>query len=300
MNAPEGRNLPREPEAVGQESSAQRWWTIAKATWAEASKDNLGLIASGVAFYGILAFVPTLTAVVLSYGLVAEPHQVAGHISGLASIMPEGPARIIGTQLQDMVETADSGVSVGLFLSLALALYGAMRGAGAIVTALNIVFEVEETRSFIWHTVVAIAVAVGLVGIFILASVAISAFTLLGDVVPELGGASRIALQIGFWLAAAFGVRFTISTIYRFAPSRPPCPESWLKAGSAFATVGWIAATFGFAFYVRNFGNYNATYGALGAVIIFLTWLYISAYIILLGAELNRILERRWAANGSA
>ncbi len=117
---------------------------------------------------------------------------------------------------------------------------------------------------------------------------------------PELGGASRIALQIGFWLMAALGVRFAISTIYRFAPSRPPCPQSWLKPGSAFATAGWIAATIGFAFYVRNFGNYNATYGALGAVIVFLTWLYISAYIILLGAELNRILERRAAAECGA
>ncbi|MCK9540470.1 MAG: YihY/virulence factor BrkB family protein [Novosphingobium sp.] len=265
---------------------------IAKATWAEASKDNLSLIASGVAFYGFLAFVPTLTAVVLSYGLVAEPHQVANHISALAGIMPDEAAEIIGRQLKDMVETARSEVSLGLFFALALALYGTMRGAGAIVTALNIVFEVEETRSFIWHTVVAIAVAVGLVGLFILASVAISAFTLLQSVLPELLGASRIALQIGFWLVAALGVRLAISAIYRFAPSRPPCPESWLKPGSAFATVGWIAATIGFAFYVRNFGSYNATYGALGAVIIFLTWLYISAYIILLGAELNRILER--------
>ena len=285
--------MPRARKPAGhQESRGWRWWTIARATWAEASKDNLGLIASGVAFYGFLGFVPTLTAVVLSYGLVAEPHQVARHISALASIMPDEAAEIIGRQLRDMVETASSGLSIGLFVSLGFALYGTMRGAGAIVTALNIIFEVEETRSFIWHTVVAIAVAVGLVSIFILASIAISAFTLLQNLLPELGGASRIALQIGFWLVAAFGVRFAISTIYRFAPSRPPCPESWLKAGSAFATLGWIAATVGFAFYVRNFGNYNATYGALGAVIVFLTWLYISAYIILLGAELNRVLER--------
>ena len=268
-------------------------------TWTEANKDNVGLIASGVAFYGFLAFVPTLTAVVLSYGLVAEPHQVAQHISALTSIMPDEAARIIGTQLQDMVEVADAGVSISLFFSLGLALYGAMRGAGAIVTALNIVFEVEENRSYIWHTAVAIAVAVGLVGIFVLASIAISAFTLLQGVLPNLGGASRIALQIGFFLAAAFGVRFTISTIYRFAPSRPPCPRSWLKPGSAFATAGWITATIGFAFYVRNFGSYNATYGALGAVIIFLTWLYISAYIILFGAELNRLLERDAVAEGT-
>lgn len=293
MDVRKRSSSPRGREAAdGLRISVRKWWMIAKATWAEASKDNLSLIASGVAFYGFLAFVPTLTAVVLSYGLVAEPHQVANHISALAGIMPDEAAEIIGRQLKDMVETARSEVSLGLFFALALALYGTMRGAGAIVTALNIVFEVEETRSFIWHTVVAIAVAVGLVGLFILASVAISAFTLLQSVLPELLGASRIALQIGFWLVAALGVRLAISAIYRFAPSRPPCPESWLKPGSAFATVGWIAATIGFAFYVRNFGSYNATYGALGAVIIFLTWLYISAYIILLGAELNRILER--------
>lgn len=83
-----------------------------------------------------------------------------------------------------------------------------------------------------------------------------------------------------------------IATIYRYAPSRPACPKSWMKPGSAFATLGWIAATVGFAFYVRNFGSYNATYGALGAVVVLLTWLYISTYLILLGAELNRILER--------
>lgn len=282
----------RVPHKAALHSAGRQWWAIAKATWAEASADNLGLIASGVAFYGFLAFVPTLTAVVLSYGLVAEPHQVARHIAALATFMPAEAAELVGRQLRDMVATARSEVSLGLFFSLGLALYGTMRGAGAIVTALNIVFEVEETRSFIWHTAVAIAVAAGMIGIFLVASIAISAFSLIQSVVPDLGGGLRTALQVGFWLMAAFAVRFAIATIYRYAPSRPPCPESWLKPGSAFATIGWIAATLGFAFYVRNFGNYNATYGALGAVVIFLTWLYISAYIILLGAELNRILER--------
>lgn len=293
MSDHEGRNSPHTLEIAGAEqNSLRKWWAVAKATWAEASHDNLGLIASGVAFYGFLAFVPTLTAVVLSYGFFAEPHQVARHISALAAMMPDEAARIIGTQLSDMVATAKSEVGIGLFLSLGLALYGTMRGAGAVVTALNIVFEVEETRSFIWHTAVSVAVAVGMIGIFLVASVAISAFTLVQSFLPDLGKAFGAALQVGFWLAAAFAVRFAIATIYRYAPSRPPCPESWLKPGSAFATLGWIAATVAFAFYVRNFGSYNATYGALGAVVIFLTWLYISAYIILLGAELNRILER--------
>lgn len=293
MNAAPGRkSYPARGPVETARIIGAKWWAIAKATWAEASKDNLSLIASGVAFYGFLAFVPTLAAVVLSYGLFAEPDQVARHISDLAAIMPDEAAQLIGRQLSDMVETASSEVGIGLFFSLALALYGTMKGAGSIVTALNIVFEVEETRSFIWNTVVSIVVAAGMIGIFILASVAISVFALLRSLLPDLGGALQTAFQIGFWLLAAFAVRCAISALYRFAPSRPPCPESWLKAGSAFATVGWIAATAGFAFYVRNFGSYNATYGALGAVVIFLTWLFLSAYIILLGAELNRILER--------
>lgn len=293
MSGHEVSDLHPAPEAEGSaQTTGAKWWAIAKATWAESSKDNLSLIASGVAFYGFLAFVPTLAAVVLSYGLFAEPEQVARHISALAGIMPDEAAQLIGRQLSDMVERASSEVGIGLFFSLALALYGTMKGAGAIVTALNIVFEVEETRSFLWNAAVSIAVAAGMVGIFILASIAISAITLLRSVLPDMGGALRTALQIGFWIMAALAVRFAISTLYRFAPSRPPCPKSWLKAGSAFATVGWIAATAAFAFYVRNFGSYNATYGALGAVVIFLTWLYLSAYIILLGAELNRILER--------
>ncbi|MGB5780079.1 YihY/virulence factor BrkB family protein [Allopontixanthobacter sediminis] len=289
----EERSSVSSPDAATSfQNAGARWWRIAKATWAEASKDNLSLIASGVAFYAFTSFVPTLAAVVLSYGLFAEPEQVARHISALAAIMPDEAAEIIGRQLSGMVEIASSAVGIGLFLSLGLALYGTMKGAGAMVTALNIVFEVRESRSFVWSTLVSIAVAGGMIGIFLLASIAISAITLLQGILPDMGGTVRTAVQIGFWIIAAMAVRVAISTLYRFAPSRPPCPESWLKPGSAFATVGWIAATAGFAFYVRDFGSYNATYGALGAVVIFLTWLYLSAYIILLGAELNRILER--------
>ena len=266
---------------------------LAREIWTKAGKDNLGLIASGVAFYGFLAVVPLLTALVISYGLIAEPSQVATHIAALTRIMPEQAAEIIGSQLKDMVARASPGVSLGLFLSLIIAIYGAMRGAGAFIIALNIVYGVEDKRSFIRRTAVAVAITVSLVGIFVLASLTLSAIGLLQKAAPMLNGAVFAAIQIIFLLVAAWSVRFAISTIYRFSPNRPPCPDSWLKPGSAVATIGWLVTTTGFAFYVKNFGNYNATYGALGAVIIFLTWLYLSAYVILLGAELNSILERR-------
>lgn len=273
--------------------SGSGWWDILKRTWTEAGEENLGLNASGIAFNAFLAFVPLLTAVVLSYGIIAAPEQVARHISALAETMPEDAANLIGSQLQNMVETAGSTTGFGLLLSLAIALYGAMRGASGIITALNIVFDIDESRSFLRQTGMALAITLGLVVVFIVASLGISVMGFLEDLLPAFGGAVHVVLQIAFWIAAAAFVSFVIALIYRYAPNRPETEWRWLTPGSAVATVVWVAATFAFAFYVRNFGSYNATYGALGAVIIFLTWLYLSAYILLLGAELNQVLERR-------
>jgi membrane protein len=273
--------------------SARGWFEVAKQTWKESGDDNLGLIASGVAFYAFLAIVPLLSAVVLSYGLIASAEQVAGHIAMLAQLMPADAADIIGSQLESMVETASSTVGFGLLLALGVALYGAMRGASAIITALNIVFNVEESRSFIRQSLVAIAITLGLVFIFIFASLGISALNFVETLLPDLGGVVHTLLQLGFWAAAAVTVSFVVAIIYRYAPNRPEAKWRWITPGSGIATLVWIAATLGFSFYISNFGNYNATYGSLGAVIVFLTWMYLSSYILLLGAELNQVLERR-------
>lgn len=275
------------------EVSASGWWDILKRTWSEAGEEHLGLIASGIAFNAFLAFVPLLTAVILSYGLVAAPEQVARHIAALAETMPQEAADLIGNQLQGMVETAGSSAGFGLLLSLAIALFGAMRGASGIVTGLNIVFDVDESRSFLRQTGMALAITFGLILVFIIASLGISVLGFLEDLLPALGGSVHLLLQVAFWIGAAAFVSLVIALIYRYAPNRPETVWRWVTPGSALATIVWVAATFAFAFYVRNFGGYNATYGALGAVIIFLTWLYLSAYILLLGAELNQVLERR-------
>jgi membrane protein len=268
-------------------------WDVAKRTWKEAGADNLEMIAAGVAFYAFLALVPLLTAVVLSYGLVSNPATVAADIARLSTAMPEQAAQIIGDQLENMVETADSAIGFALLLTLGIAFYGAMRGAGAIIVALNVVFDVGEQRGYLRRTGVAMAITLGLVLAFLFASLAISALGLLRSLVPDLGGIVHNLLQAGFWLSAALVVSFVVALIYRYAPNRPRAHWRWITPGSALATLVWIAATFVFGFYVSRFGNYNATYGSLGAVIVFLTWLYLSAYILLLGAELNSVLERR-------
>lgn len=272
-------------------TGAERWWTIAKRTWASAGKNNLEMIAAGIAFNAFLALIPLLTAVVLSYGLFASPARVARDIAQLASALPEEAARIIGNQLENMVASANTATGLGLLLSLGLALFGTLRGAKGIITALNIVDRVGESRSFVGQTGVALAIIGGLMLLFVLASAAISVVNMLAVLLPDMGGTLRAVLQAAYWIGAASVACLVLGLIYTHAPNRKPHTRRWLSAGSVVATVVWVLATFAFSYYVSNFGNYNAMYGALGAVIIFLTWLYLSAYILLLGAELNHVID---------
>ncbi|MFN3945984.1 MAG: YihY/virulence factor BrkB family protein [Allosphingosinicella sp.] len=272
---------------------ARSWKEIALATWKEAGEDNLELVAAGVAFYAFLAFVPLLAAFVLSYGLVADPASVVGHMSTLTNVMPESAAEIIGEQMMNMTETAGATTGFALLLAIGIALYGAMRGATAIMTALNIVYDAEESRGIVQRYAMAIAMTLGAVISLLLAVLAISALNFVEALLPDLGGVVHLLLQVGFVILAAAAVIALLAMIYRYGPNRPNAKWRWITPGSVIATVVWLAATLGFGFYVSNFGNYNATYGSLGAVVVFLTWLYLTAYIILLGGELNSELEEK-------
>lgn len=278
---------------------AADWKQVGKRLWTESGDDHLSLVASGIAFNIFLAFIPFLTSVVLTYGLVAAPEQVASHIQYLSQLLPEQAAEMVGSQLRNMVETASSTTGLGLVFTLGLSLYGAIRGATGIITGLNIIFEVEESRSAVQQMGVAIAITVGLVLGFFIASAGISVMGFLAAILPNVAGLVDDLLRIGFWVTAAAAVSVVVSLIYRMAPNRGDLEWRWLTPGSVLATGIWLAATFLFSIYVQNFGSYQALYGALGAVIIFLIWLYISAYILLLGAELNQVLAGKDGA-GSA
>ena len=269
------------------------WKDVLVATWREASDDNLEIVAAGVAFYAFLAFVPLLTAFVLSYGLIAEPSSVVGHMQALTSVMPQNAAEIIGDQLMSMTEGEGTEKGFGLLVALAIALYGATKGATSVMTALNIAYDVSEKRTFLRRLAMSFAMTLGVILTLFLAILAISAMNFIEHLLPGLSGFTHAVMKLLFWVAAAAAVVLLLALIYRYGPNRPDAKWKWITPGSAFATVAWLAATAGFGFYVSNFGNYNATYGSLGAVIVFLTWLYLSAYIVLMGAELNSELENR-------
>ncbi len=271
------------------------WRDILIRTWNESASDNVGLISAGVAFYGFLAFVPTLAALVLCYGLLADPATIAGHLQSLFQLLPKEAAHLIGEQLLSVVNTGNDKKGLGLLLSLALSLYGAMNGAKAIVTAVNIAYDEEESRGFISLTVLAGLMTLGLLAAGIIAIFAIAALAFLERLMPGAPVILITAIRIGFWILAALAASMLLSTIYRFAPDRKRARWRWLTPGSLFATVGWLVVSLGFGLYASNFGNYGATYGALSAVVVTLMWLYLSAYILILGAELNSEIEHQTA-----
>ena len=273
------------------------WKAVALRSWSEASDDNIGLIAAGVAFYGFLALVPLLGAIVLSYGLIADPQTVVRNMQGLTSVMPADTAKLIGEQLMNVVKTSGDKKGLGVLAALAIALFGARNGAGSVITALNVAYEEKEKRGFIKVNALALAITAAAVVVAIVAVVAIAALGHLESLIP---GAPDVVLVLGkllSYVVLGLGGAAATATLYRYGPSREKARWVWITPGSLLAAVCWLLLTLGFGIYVAKFGNYNATYGSLGAVIVLLTWLYLSSYVLLFGAELNSELEHQTSAD---
>jgi membrane protein len=271
------------------------WKAVLKRSWAETNKDNVGLIAAGVAFYGFLAIAPMLAALVLTYGLVAEPATVLSHVQQLTQMVPADAAGLIGDQLLAVVQSADGKKGLGLLLALGVALFGARNGAGAVITALNVAYEEEETRGFIRVTLTALGITAAAILVAIVAGLAITALGHLETIFPTAPGFVLVPGKLlSYLLLLVVGVG-AAAALYRFGPSRKGAQWQWLTPGSLFSAIAWGLLTVGFGIYVANFGNYNATYGSLGAVVVLLTWLYLSSYVLIMGAELNSELEHQTA-----
>ena len=276
--------------------AAAKWRDVLVRTWKEAGEDNVSFLAAGVAFYAFLAFVPLLASAVLLYGLAADPQTVADHIGKLFATLPHDAAALIADQLKSLTATPKSSKGFGLAIALLLALYGASKGASGIVTALNIAYEVKETRSFVRTTLLSLAMTAGGLLVMMLVVAVISLTTAVEALLPGASPIVHFLAQCLSWAIALALVSAALALAYRYAPNRPDAPWRWITPGSAAASLLWLLASLGFGLYVSHFGNYNATYGSLGGVVVFLTWLYLSAYILLMGGELNSELEEKQEA----
>ena len=270
------------------------WKDILKRTWQETGADDLDLVSAGVAFYWMLALFPAMAALISLYGLFADPADVQRQMEAVAFLMPGEVAQVIKGQLIAIVQAAPSGLSLGVLVSLVIAIYSATKGTTAIVQALNIAYEEEDRRGFIRNTLLSLGLTV--VGIFAFL-VALGLIVLLPFVLRVVffdAAAESLAL-VGRWVLLAGLIFVVLVAVYRIAPNRRRAKLKWLVPGAALATFLWILGSLGFAWYVQAFGSYNKTYGSIGAVIVTLLWLYVSAYIVLLGAELNSEIEHQTA-----
>lgn len=254
------------------------------------AKDNIGLIAAGVAFYGLLALFPVITALVSIAGIMLEPIQVSAQIQQLAGLLPEAAAEIVGSQAAAVAGSQDSSLTLVAILSLGFAFYAASNGIGSLVDGLNVAYGQPETRSFVRLT--AHKFLLTLVLLFGMLLGLLFAVVLPGIVaLADPGPLAQILITLVRWSLLLMLAAVGIGVLYRFAPDRSHAKWRWLTPGSVFACLLWLAATLGFALYVENFGNYNETFGALAGVVVLMLWLWISAYLLLIGAEINAEAE---------
>jgi membrane protein len=289
----------REAETPAQ-IPAPGWKDIAIRTWKESSKDNVSLVAAGVAFYGFLAMVPLLGATVLTYGLVASPQTVLHNVSSLATMLPQDVAKLLGDQLLNVVKTSGGKKGLGVLVALVIALWGARNAAGSLIIALNIAYEEEEKRGWVKVTLLSLAITAAAVLLGMLGAAVVGAMAALQDALPSLGPVGAVVGKIIAYLILAAVAAAAAATLYRYGPSRARAKWEWLTPGSVLFAVGWVVLTLGFGFYVANFGKYNVTYGSLGGVIVLVTWMYLSSFILLFGGEFNSEVEHQTARDTTA
>lgn len=268
------------------------WKDVLVRTLAEAKADQVPLLAAGVAFFGLLALVPALVAFVSLYGLLADPGDVARHIGDLLGAAPSEVQDLVRNQLEALTADSASSIGVGLAAGLAVALWSASSGMKHVIDALNTAYDEVEGRSFVKVRGLALLLTIGAVALLVVAMVVLT-------VVPSLlegsalGSTTELALGVLRWPALALAFAAALAVLYRVAPSRDDAEWRWVTPGAGVATVLWLVASAGFSLYVSRFGSYNDTYGSLGGVVVAMLWLFLTAYVVILGAELDAELERQ-------
>jgi len=281
------------------EMPAPAWKDIIARTYKRIWDDNVGLVAAGVAFYGFFALLSLLGLIVLVYGFAADPFTVIKNMGALTAVLPTDVALIIGDQLMNAVQASQKTKGLGILLAFLVAVYGGTNGAASVITALNIAYEEKEKRSLLRFYLIAIAMTLFALVVALVALAATAALAYLQHLLPQAPGGLVVAGKVIGYVLLTVVAAGIASTLYRFGPSREDARWKWITPGSSFAASTWLMLTWAFGIYVSRFTNYNATYGSLGAVVALLTWLYLSAYAFLVGAELNSEIEHQTATDST-
>jgi membrane protein len=270
------------------------WKQILKRAWAENKADNMPIIAGGVAFFGFLSIFPGLIALISIYGLVASPATVATQVENLSKQLPREAATLIKDQLTAIVDNSGGALTVSLVVSILAALWAASGGMSNLITAVNLAYDEVETRNFVKLKALSLLLTLGGI-VFVLVTFGLVA------VVPAvlnalpLGIFGTILAEVARWVLLLGVFAGSLAVLYRVAPDRDAPRLRWVSLGSVIVTVAWALVSVGFAVYVNNFGSYDKTYGAIAGVIVLMLWLYLTCYLVLLGAEINSEAEHQTA-----
>lgn len=256
------------------------------------SRDRLSIIAAGVAFYALMAIFPALVALVALYGLAFDPQQVTDQVAALGSMLPKEAADVLLGELRDLTQTDRTALGAGAIVGVVLAFWGASSGIRTLMQALNVAYNEDEKRGFFRFYGTALVLTLGALLGFACVIGTIVALPLAAGFLG-LGPIAGTLVSLARWPIVAVAVMAGLAILYRYGPSREKPRWSWVSHGAAFATALWLAASVLFSLYVGHFGSYNKTYGSAGAVVILLTWFLLSAYVVLIGAEINAESERQ-------
>ncbi|MGH3333036.1 MAG: YihY/virulence factor BrkB family protein, partial [Nocardioidaceae bacterium] len=269
------------------------WLQITRRAWKEAKADQVPLLAAGVAFFAFLSLFPAIIAAVMVYGLVADPATVAEQSKKLTEALPNDAASLITKQMDAITSTPQQSLGFGLVIALVLALWSASGGVGNVITAVNLAYDEDETRGFVKRKALALGFTLGAIVFAVLAIGLIAVTPVLLDQFVD-NGILRVLLEVARWVGLLIAVTVALAILYRFAPDRDAPRFTWVSVGAGVATLIWLVASLGFSLYVDNFGSYGDTYGAsLAGAVVLMLWLWLTAYVVLLGAEINAEAEQQ-------
>ncbi|RBY88476.1 YihY/virulence factor BrkB family protein [Blastococcus sp. TF02A-26] len=273
---------------------ARGWKQIVKRAWAEHNADNMPIIAGGVAFFAFLAIFPALIATISIYGLVASPETVAQQVEDLSAQLPDSAADLIGEQLTAITQNSGGALSISLAISVLGALWSASGGTGNVITAINLAYDEVETRSFVKRKALALGLTLGAIVFVLVTFTLVAVVPAVIDELP-LGVVGAVLAQVVRWALLLGVFAGSLAVLYRVAPDRDAPRLRWVSLGALVVTLIWALVSLGFSFYVSNFGSYDKTYGTIAGVIVLMLWLYLTCYLVLLGAEINSEAEHQTA-----
>jgi membrane protein len=274
------------------------WKDVLWRVYASVNDNRLLAVAAGVVFYSLLAIFPAVAAFVSLYGLIADASTIDAHLSLASGVLPEGAVDLLHEQITKLTSKGGAKLSLGFVVGLCIALWSANAGMKATIDALNVVYDEKEKRSFVKLNLASLLFT--LVAIFSL-MVALGAVVIAPIVFSVVGLSSLFGLAIAVlrWPLLLVLAAIALAAIYRYGPSRREARWQWLSVGSVAAALGWLLSSVLFSWYIASFGAYNATYGSLGAAVGMMMWMWISAIVILLGAQLNAEIEHQAARDST-